>query len=228
MAELTSVKQEDFLEQDPSIRNQNFFCVSFISPEDVIQAKEVYFFHKFLSCFAKDLNEFFDLTSEKYKDDKQTVEMLGSIRERYDYLFNPAALGHEFNHYKEMNTKDLEQEYHEKNNFQTTMRGIKMRGCYDTYKEAKNRAEQIKKFDPAFNVFVGQVGCWCPWSPQPEDIEDQEYAETQLNTLMKKYKEGQDIKNELYKLRKNELIEKVKMHKIEEKTSDTIKEEEEQ
>lgn len=227
MAELTPVKKEDFLDQDPPLRNQNFFCVSFISPEDVIQNKEVFFFHKFLNCFAKDLNEFFDLTTEKFSNDKVVTEMLGSLRERYDYLFNSSALGHEYSHYKEMNTKDLEQEYHEKNNFQTTMRGVKVRGCYDTYKEAKNRAEQIKKFDPAFNVFVGQVGCWCPWSPYPEDIENQEYAETQLNTLMKKYKEGQEIKNELYKLRKDELMDKVKMHNNDEKTSEPIKEEQE-
>jgi hypothetical protein len=34
--------------------------------------------------------------------------------------------------------------------------------------------------DNKFNVYV-QGGCWCPWSPNPDDITDQEYAETNLN-----------------------------------------------
>jgi hypothetical protein len=52
------------------------------------------------------------------------------------------------------------------------------------------------------------VGCWCPWSPNPEDLEDQEYAETQLNTLMKKYKENAQLKDNFFEQRKQEKIEK--------------------
>lgn len=207
-----SVKESDFLDQDPPLRGQNFFCISFISPEDVIRDKGVYFFHKFLSAFADEMKQFFELTIEKFKDDQVVSDSLKSLQERYDYIFDATALENEFDHFKRLNMDELEKEYHEKNDFKTTIRGVKVRGCFDSYKEATNRAEQIKKFDPAFNVFVGQVGCWCPWSPYPDNIENQEYAETQLNTLMKKYKEGQDLKNELYKLRKNDLMNKPTMN----------------
>lgn len=207
-----SVKEADFLDQDPQLRGQNFFCVSFVSPEDVIKNKDVFCFNKFLSSFSTDVKELFDLSIEKYKDDQVISESLKSIKERYDYIFDTQSLTNEYEHFKKENMDGLEKEYHEKNDFQTTIRGVKVRGCFDTYKEATHRAEQIKKFDPAFNVFVGQVGCWCPWSPYPDNIENQEFAETQLNTLMKKYKEGQDVKNELYKLRKDDMVSKPTMH----------------
>jgi hypothetical protein len=52
------------------------------------------------------------------------------------------------------------------------------------------------------------VGCWCPWSPNPEDLENQEYSETQLNTIMKKYKENQENRDVFYTERKDEKIRK--------------------
>ena len=86
------------------------------------------------------------------------------------------------------------------------MRGIKVRGVFDTIEEAKNRSEFLKKVDDKFDIFIGQVGCWCPWSPHPSDLENQEYGETQLNTLMKKYKENMDSKDEVFEKRKQEAI----------------------
>jgi hypothetical protein len=38
------------------------------------------------------------------------------------------------------------------------------------------------------------VGKWLPWDPSPSAIPDQEYAEDQLNTLMKKYKENEEAR----------------------------------
>ena len=61
--------------------------------------------------------------------------------------------------------------------------------------------------DTRFDIFVGQVGVWCPWSPNPEDMQEQEYAETQLNTLMKEYKQNMNLRDEFYEMRKREKIE---------------------
>jgi hypothetical protein len=36
------------------------------------------------------------------------------------------------------------------------------------------------------------VGKWLPWDPKPHQVQDQEYAEDQLNTLMKTYKENEE------------------------------------
>ena len=42
--------------------------------------------------------------------------------------------------------------------------------------------------DNTFHVFVGQVGFWLPWDPEPSNISDEEYTESQLNDLVKNYK----------------------------------------
>lgn len=218
--DMVPVKQQDFLDQDDPIRGQKYVCLSFISPEDVIKNKETFFFSRFLSAFSTDLAEFFTNTAERFKDDASMRDMIASLKDRYDYLFNAEALESEYNFFKETNHESIEDAYHKLNNFRTTIRGIKVRGTYDTLPEATRRAEVVKKKDPAFHVYVAEVGCWCPWSPYPEHIENQEYAETQLNTLMKKYKEGQEIKDELYRLRKNDLTNKVKMHPVKESSDE--------
>ena len=201
MSNLTSVKEQDFLDEDPPLRAQNYVCLSFLSPEDVIKKKEVYFFEKFLGAFSKDITEFFTQFSEKYKDEADSIKM---IQERYSYLFKPENLQEEYSFFIQ-NRSDLEKEYYENNDFQTSIRGIKVRGVFDTLREAEIRAQVLKKLDSKFNVYVAQVGCWCPWSPNPDDISNQEYAETHLNSLMKNYKDNQDKKDYFYEERKKEL-----------------------
>ena len=37
-------------------------------------------------------------------------------------------------------------------------------------------------------MFLQTVGFWLPWDPDPFDIQEMEYMETELNTLMKSKK----------------------------------------
>ena len=104
------------------------------------------------------------------------------------------------------NRKKLEDDYFSKNSFRTTIRGLKVRGVYDTYAEALGRAKTLQKLDPSFNVYVGQVGFWLPWDPEPHDVADQEYADDQLNQLMKKYKENEGQRDEFYEEMKRKRI----------------------
>jgi hypothetical protein len=60
----------------------------------------------------------------------------------------------------------------------------------------------LKKIDNKFNIYIAQVGCWCPWSPNPECLDNQEYSETQLNTLMKEYKNNMDNRDIVFENRK--------------------------
>lgn len=70
------------------------------------------------------------------------------------------------------------------------IRGLKHRGTFATRAEADARAKEIKSFDKDFNVFVGEVGKWLAWDPDPNSIEDNQYQEEQLNDLMKAYKDN--------------------------------------
>lgn len=209
---LVSVKEEDFLDEDPPLRGQNYVCLSFISPEEVIKRKDVYLFEKFVEHFSSELNDFFDGVSKKYPEE---IDRIKSIQSRYDFLFNPKTLQDELSFFINSHPEH-EKQYFEQNNFQTCVRGIKVRGVFDTMREAEIRSQVLKKIDNKFNVYVAQVGCWCPWSPNPDDIANQEYAETVLNTLMKNYKSNQAEKDYFYEERKKELQTLKVKQKIEE------------
>jgi hypothetical protein len=209
-----SVKEEDFLDQDPPLRGQNFVCLSFLSPEEILKKKEVYFFEQFLNEFSKDMTEFFDKLSEKYNQEADVIKM---IKERYNYIFNPDNIQEEYQYFINSRSSELETLFHEKVDFKTSIRGIKIRGVFDSMKEAEVRSKVLKRIDDKFHVYVAQVGCWCPWSPNPDDITDQEYAETQLNTLMKNYKENQNKKDVFFEERKRELQFVKTKEKLEEK-----------
>lgn len=209
-----TVKEADYLDEDPPLRGQNYACLSFISPEDVIKKKEVFFLETFIKNFSLDLNEFFDRIKEKYPDH---IDAIVSIKEKYSFMFNPETMYEEYVYYVNSNSTSLERDYLEKNNFQTTIRGLKVRGVFDTLKEAEIRAQVLKKIDSRFNVFVGQVGCWIPFNPNPDEIENQEYGETHLNSLMKSYKDNQDKKDLFYEERKRELQALKMKEKLEEK-----------
>lgn len=212
MADVTrvSVKEQDFLDQDPPIRGQNYVCLSFINPEDVVLRKEAAFFNKFLGSFSTDVTLLLDNIGEKFKDIPELVDMVQNLKVRYDFLWDARALQDEFEVYKATNSEELEKDYLAENKFQTSMRGIKVRGVFETLPEAQNRASFLKKHDGKFNIYVAEVGCWCPWSPNPLEIQNQEYAETELNTLVKKYKENQLKQAEFQKERQELMINKAK------------------
>lgn len=204
-SQLVSTKEVDYLDEDKPLRGQNYVCLSFLSPEDVLNNKEVFYFEKYLEQFAKDVDGLLSGLAEKYKDDAGTIKV---IRENNAHLFKGNELQEHFRSFKRFNSENMEREFSEKNNFRTSVRGIKVRGVFETLKEAQVRAEVLRRSgDTRFDIFVGQVGVWCPWSPNPEDMQEQEYAETQLNTLMKEYKQNMNLRDEFYEMRKREKIE---------------------
>jgi hypothetical protein len=92
----------------------------------------------------------------------------------------------------------LEEEFFAKNEFRTTMRGIKVRGVFSSEAEAAARAKRLQKSDPTFNIYQGSVGKWMAWEPDANKVGDQEYANEELNTLMKKYRENEESREVFY------------------------------
>lgn len=201
---LVSTKEIDYLDEDKPLRGQNYVCLSFISPEDILIDKEVYFFSKFIESFASQTALLFDNLKQKYPDDAQLIDV---VKENNSHMFDAKELQEQYKFYKGLNAYTLDGEFLKMNDFKTSMRGIKVRGVFDTLKEAQTRSEVLKRMGDKFDIYVAQVGCWCPWSPNPEDLQDQEYSESTLNTLMKKYKENQQSKDEIYEQRKQEKLE---------------------
>jgi hypothetical protein len=103
-----------------------------------------------------------------------------------------------YDDYMYVNKAKLEDEFYAKNEFRTTVRGLKVRGVYASQAEAVARSKKLQRQDTLHNIFVGEIGKWLPWDPEPHEVADQEYADDQLNTLMKKYNENEQKRDELY------------------------------
>jgi Family of unknown function (DUF5832) len=89
----------------------------------------------------------------------------------------------------------LEDEFFQKNEFRTSIRGLKVRGVTGTHGEAVAMAKKLQRSDAIHNIFLGEVGKWLPWDPKPHQVQDQEYAEDQLNQLMKRYKDNEEARD---------------------------------
>jgi hypothetical protein len=195
--------EEDFLEVDRPIPGQTFVCLSFISPEKVIQDKSKFMFSKFIQSLTVEnkLPEGLDVNSDTVNKD-----LLPKYKNRLEELANTGysyeAVENAYKDFLYTNEKALGDEFDEKNDFRTSIRGLKVRGTYSTRREAEIRARVLQKRDPKFHVYVGQVGYWLPWDPNPDEIEDQEYndagPEANLNRLAKQYKQNLENVDVLY------------------------------
>lgn len=85
-------------------------------------------------------------------------------------------------------------------------RAIKIRGASRTKENAQKRCEAIQEFDARHHVFVGEVGKWMTFAPDAESIEDQIYAETELNALMKGKREEDIRVKKHYEERKRKMM----------------------
>lgn len=213
---IVPVSEMDYLEEDAPIRGQEYVCLSFLSPEKILDNKDVFTFTKFTEHFSKEVREMFESLSIKYPDEKDAFK---SIADRYRFLFNDKHMQEEYKYFMDDKSEELDKEFSETVDFQTNIRGIKVRGSYNTMKEAQIRSEVLKRKDKNHNIYIAQVGCWCPWDPNPNDIQDQHYSEDKLNTLMKKYRENQQHKDEVFEERKNEMLE---LQKEKNKLSNTL------
>lgn len=72
------------------------------------------------------------------------------------------------------------------------IRGVKIRGCFDTREEAEKHIDKLRETDKLFDIYVGEVGKWLPWD-ESEQVEDEKYDDEQLQTLMEGYKKSRQI-----------------------------------
>jgi hypothetical protein len=87
-------------------------------------------------------------------------------------------------------------------------RGLKIRGVYPTYQEAQDRAKKLQELDPNFDIFIGEVGKWLPWDPDPNSgAKEQKYQEEELQKLVEGYEKNLSRAKKLQEDRKRDMIE---------------------
>jgi hypothetical protein len=147
------------------------------------------------------LNEIFDKQRLHMHD--LIPEHIAFMRERRAEIAYDKISGM-YDDYLFKHRKELEEQFFAENEYHTTQRGLKVRGTYDTEREADMHAKTLQRLDPHFHVYIGRVGFWMPWDPSAEDVAEEEHADNDLNTLMKKYKANQAKRDEYFQERVRE------------------------
>ena len=180
----------DLLEEDKPIAGQKFVCVSFVSPEKIIKNKELYYFQEFLKTwdFNKSMEkslQFLNFISYKYKMnfDELTNDFNEFVKEEREILVH-SNIEDEYKTFIDQNEERLETSFNSSHNFQTSTRGLKIRGVYPSQEEAELRCKMLREIDPNHDVYVGPVGLWMPWEPEAYKTGRVEYMEDELNQLM--------------------------------------------
>merc|ERR1712070_145300 len=124
---------EDFLHVDDPINGQKFACLSFLSPENILKKKDIFILKEFLNKFLLENNkELIKKISEKHNLDE---EKLLNLSNELDY----SKLNEKYLDFKYANNDELNDKFNEENDYRTNIRGIKIRGVYETRKEADIR-----------------------------------------------------------------------------------------
>lgn len=207
----TETLEEDYLDVDKQLPGQNFYCISFVSPDKVLNQKEQFFFHHYvknnISKFCTVFNAQFDNIIEKCEDGTVDISKIIKLKKQLDEVCNAELVSFDsfkekYEDFKFADEEKLGESFDKANNFQTSVRGVKVRGVFDSKREADVRAAVLQRQDPSFDVFIGQVGYWCPWEPNAQKIQDIEYLNNDLNKLVKEYKNNEVKKDMFYQEQK--------------------------
>jgi hypothetical protein len=225
---------EDYLDEDEVIAGQKYALVSFLSPENVLEKKDLFFFERFLQSYEVDfkvkgleaflaervnaINRDLDDKANAFDKDSKTELAdlcrknripIDSVMEEYQTFvrkqqkdINKTKIQAAWDDFLFKEQAKLEEEFHAKNNFRTSIRGFKVRAVARDEKEAEQRAKKLQKNDKYHNIYCSEIGKWTPWDPKPHLVAEQEYAQEELNNLMKKYKENEDSKSAFFEEQK--------------------------
>lgn len=199
-------KYVDLLDEDKPISGQKFACISFVSPENILEDKNRFFFQEFLKYFdfsksIEKYHQFMNFLAFKYN-----LEFNDMVSDFEEFLksendqFDSEKLTNDYKSFVDNNEQRLQEQFDEVHAFQTNTRGLKIRGVYATQGEAELRCKLLREVDPHHNVYVGPVGMWMPWDPEAYKTGRVEYMEEELNQLMsEKNKNEQKAKQEFEK-----------------------------
>jgi len=192
-------KYIDLLEVDKPIAGQSFGCFSFISPENILKQREMFFFEEFLKKWdmnksMEKFHQFLNFLSYKYKLNFEDIikDFESFVKEERELIIN-SSLEDDYKTFLDREEDALEKKFSVKYNFQTSVRGFKARGNFASQEEAELRARLLRETDPSFDVFVGPIGTWLPWEPEAYKTGRVEYMEEELNQLANEKKKNESI-----------------------------------
>jgi hypothetical protein len=223
-------KYVDLLEEDKPIANQKFVCMSFCSPEKILKQKEIFFFEEFLKNweFNKSMEkflQFINFISFKYNISFEDLnkDFKDFVQEEKDNLAK-SNLADDYKTYLDNHEDEIQKKFDIENNFQTSTRGLKIRGVYPTQEEAELRCKMLREIDANHDIMVGPVGMWMPWDPEAYKTGRVEYMEEELNQLMHEKQKNETNAKSAFEQRVKETKQKAIEENIKnaEKTGNTL------
>jgi len=182
-------KYIDLCDEDTPIAGQKFACMSFVSPEKILKKRELFMFDQFLKQydFTKSMNKFLDFVHFlSYKYNLNVEEVMNDLNEfskEEEAKLKETPVDDDFNTFMDKNEDRLAVQFQRENAFQTSVRGLKVRGVFSTQEEAEIQCKKLREYDPNHDIFVGPVGMWIPWDPDAYKTGRVEFMEEELNKL---------------------------------------------
>ena len=213
----------DYLEEDSEIPNQRYCIISFLSPEKVIKQKAEFYNEQFVEWLeydwkVKGMEYFMAFLSKKYS---VKVDDLMADMQEFTKVHNEEIRKTDVHEKYEVfllkEEKRLEEEFSEKVSFRTNVRGVKVRRIFANLEECQQYAKVMQRKYPRDNLYIGKVGCWLPWDPSEHMMPEVEYAEKELNELMRKYKENEVNRDIFFEEEKQQKVEAQKKENAERK-----------
>lgn len=198
----------------------NHFMVNDINKTITAQAIQMV---KYLSVkFRNNLSSVMDRLQNSLDDDDKRLhellqkackdievdedEFVGECRRKYE--LDEEEITDRYKIFIAENRQQLDREFDDAHEHVPSTRGIKVRGSYQRFEEAKTRAKYLtESVEPAIHAFVAPVGKWLPVDFETDEAQDQEYQLPQLNDLMKKYHDNIHAKQMHYQERKQAMEE---------------------
>ena len=222
-------KYIDLLDEDQAISGQKFACISFVSPENVLKKKELFMFDAFLKNYdyiqsMEKFQSFLQFISFKYKlsNDDMMTDLEGFVKDEKSTLVSNSLVD-QYKNFLDKNEEQLEGDFSRLYHFQTSTRGIKIRGTFPTQEEAEMRCKMLREIDPNHDVYVGPVGMWMPWEPEAYKTGRVEYLEDELNKLMhEKFNNEKNAKLEFEKRVREAKIQALEENKVKAEKSGNV------
>jgi len=214
-------KYVDLCDEDQAIAGQKFACMSFVSPEKILQKREVYLFNQFIKNweFSKSMERYFEFIHFiSYKHNINVETLIGDfndfVKEESDKL-KKSGIEDDYKNFLDKQEDKLNEQFNREHAFQTSVRGLKIRGVFGNQDEAEEKCKKLRESDPNHDIYVGPVGVWIPWDPDAYKTGRVEHMEDELNALHSEKMKNEELAKKEFEERVRETKRKAIMENVE-------------
>ena len=214
-------KYVDLCDEDPPISGQKFACMSFVSPEKILKKREIYLFDQFIKNweFSKSMERYFEFIhfiayKHNFNVDTLIADFNDFVKEESDKL-KKSGIEDDYKNFMDKQEDKLNSQFNREHAFQTSVRGLKIRGVYNSQEEAEDKCKKMREYDPNHDIYVGPVGVWIPWDPDAYKTGRVEHMEEELNALHSEKIKNEELAKKQFEERVRETKKKAIMENIE-------------